>query len=158
MLLSLRGVLPFVAVNRNLAQTIAAGAAAIHARGVEAEAVRAVGRDNPALQTNRGLAFHATDNDTLIAYSKSTADGDNAVLAVVNLDPHHVQTGWVTLDLDVLGLDDDAPFQMHELLTGARYLWHGRRNFVRLDPSASPAHVFRVRRRVRTERDFDYFL
>jgi starch synthase (maltosyl-transferring) len=37
-------------------------------------------------------------------------------------------------------------------------LWHGARNFVQLDPSHVPAHVFRLRRRVRTERDFDYFL
>ena len=47
---------------------------------------------------------------------------------------------------------------MHDLLSDARYLWHGARNFVRLDPKESPAHVFRLRRRVRTERDFDYFL
>jgi starch synthase (maltosyl-transferring) len=122
------------------------------------ERINRVRRENPALQTNRGLRFHATDSDALLAYSKSSDDGESAVLAVVNLDPHHVQSGWVTLDLDALDLDDGVPFQMHELLTGARYLWSGRRNFVRLDPSASPAHVFRVRRRVRTERDFDYFL
>ncbi len=34
----------------------------------------------------------------------------------------------------------------------------GTRNFVQLDPDRSPAHIFRLRRRVRTERDFDYFL
>ena len=39
-----------------------------------------------------------------------------------------------------------------------RYLWHGARSFVALDPAVLPAHVFRVRRRLRTERDFDYFL
>jgi starch synthase (maltosyl-transferring) len=47
---------------------------------------------------------------------------------------------------------------MHDLLTGARFLWQGRRNFVALDPARVPAHVFRLRRKVRTERDFDYFL
>ena len=62
------------------------------------------------------------------------------------------------LDLDTLGLERDQPFQVHDLLTGARYLWHGSRNFVRLDPQQVPGHIFRVRRRVRTERDFDYFL
>ena len=45
-----------------------------------------------------------------------------------------------------------------DLLGGARYLWHGRRNYVALDPASAPAHIFRVRRRIRTERDFDYFL
>jgi starch synthase (maltosyl-transferring) len=29
---------------------------------------------------------------------------------------------------------------------------------VQLDPRAAPAQIFRIRRRVRTERDFDYFL
>ena len=55
---------------------------------------------------------------------------------VVNLDPYHPQSGWVELDLQALGLDQSAPYQVHELLSDARYLWHGARNFVQLDPSA----------------------
>jgi len=47
---------------------------------------------------------------------------------------------------------------MHELLTGERYLWHGQRNYVEIDPHHLPVHVFRLRRKVRTEQDFDYFL
>ncbi len=47
---------------------------------------------------------------------------------------------------------------MHDLLTGGRFLWHGSRDFVMLDPQRVPAHIFRVRRRVRREQDFDYFL
>jgi starch synthase (maltosyl-transferring) len=120
--------------------------------------VNRVRRENAALRADRGLQFHAVDNDSLICYSKTTESGDNAVLTVVNLDPYHVQSGWVTLDLDALGLDAKTPYQMHELLTGARFLWSGARNYVSLDPARSPAHVFRLRRRVRTERDFDYFL
>jgi starch synthase (maltosyl-transferring) len=115
-------------------------------------------RDNPALQSNEGLRFFPVENDSLICYAKSTQDGENAVLTVVNLDPYHPQSGWVQLDLAALGLDAEAPYQMHELLTNARYLWSGPRNYVSLDPARSPAHVFRLRRRVRTERDFDYFL
>ena len=47
---------------------------------------------------------------------------------------------------------------MHDLLGGARFLWSGGRNYVELDPASVPAHVFRLRRRLRTERDFDYYL
>ena len=57
-----------------------------------------------------------------------------------------------------LAIEADRQFQVHDLLTDARYLWSGARNFVQLDPARSPAHIFRVRRRVRTEHDFDYFL
>jgi starch synthase (maltosyl-transferring) len=120
--------------------------------------VNAARRDNPALQRNDGLAFFPVDNDELICYGKVDVEGENAVLVVVNLDPHHVQSGWVTLDLAALGVDEDRAFQVHDVLTGARFLWSGARNFVELDPTRAPAHVFRVRRRVRTERDFDYFL
>jgi starch synthase (maltosyl-transferring) len=113
-------------------------------------------RDNPALQSDWSLAFHGIDNEAMICYSKSA--GDNVVLAIVNLDPYHVQSGWTELDLEALGIDASAPYQMHELISGARYLWQGARNFVSLDPGRVPAHLFRLRRRVRTERDFDYFL
>ena len=119
--------------------------------------VNAARRDNAALQRDVGLRFQTTDNDELIAYAK-VADNGDAVLVVVNLDPHHVQSGWLTLDPNVLAIDVDRPYQMHDLLSGARFLWSGTRNYVQLDPSRSPAHLFRVRRKVRTERDFDYFL
>ncbi len=121
------------------------------------------------MQSDRGLKFHDIDNDNLIAYSKtrriedgpsgsgSTAVGDS-VLVVVNLDPHHTQSGWLQLDLATLGLPSEGSFQVHDLLSGARFLWRGSRNYVALDPTHSPAHVFRIRRRVRTERDFDYFM
>jgi starch synthase (maltosyl-transferring) len=113
-------------------------------------------RENPALQADWSLTFHGIDNEALICYSK--ADGDNVVLTVVNLDPYHAQSGWTALDLEALGLDEATPDQMHELLSGGRYLWQGARNFVQLDPERVPAHVFRLRRKVRTEHDFDYFL
>jgi starch synthase (maltosyl-transferring) len=114
-------------------------------------------RENPALQSDRGLRFHPTDNEQLLCYSKTSEEGDNVVLTVVNLDPHHLQAGWVELDLERLGLSRGEGFQVHDLLSGARYLWQEARNYVQLDPVSMPAHVFRVRRRTRTERDFDYF-
>ncbi len=115
-------------------------------------------RENPALQADASLRFLPTDNDQLIAFSKHTPDGANQIVCVVNLSPHHTHGGWVELDLAALGIESDRPYQMHDLLSGARYLWNGPRNFVQLDPQRSPAHVFRVRRRLHREQDFDYFL
>jgi starch synthase (maltosyl-transferring) len=115
-------------------------------------------RENPALQSDWSLRFFPVDNDSIICYCKTTPNGDNAIVTVVNLDPYHVQSGWVELDADALGIDTQSPYQMHELLSGARYLWTGARNYVSLDPQRAPAHIFRLRRRVRSERDFDYFL
>jgi starch synthase (maltosyl-transferring) len=120
--------------------------------------VNQIRRDNPALQSNRGLRFHPVDNESLIAYSKTTEDGTDSVLTIVNLDPHNRHTGWIELDLSSLGVEAQKPYQVHDLLSGARFLWQGARNFIALDPTYTPAHIFRIRRRVRTEHDFDYFM
>jgi hypothetical protein len=56
------------------------------------------------------------------------------VLAVVNLDPRNAQSGWTSLALDELGLEDDETFEVHDLLTDARYRWTGARNYVELRP------------------------
>ena len=120
--------------------------------------VNRVRRENPALQTDRGLRFHSTENDQLLAYTKSTPDNANVILTVVNVDPHHVQRGMVTLPLDDLGIERDRPYQAHELISGARYLWNGPRNFIELNPGSIAGQIFRFRRRVRSEHDFEYFL
>jgi starch synthase (maltosyl-transferring) len=114
--------------------------------------------ENPALQSDRSLRFHTIDNDNLIAYSKHTPDGANTIVVVVNLDPHHTQSGWVHLPLEDLGVEGDRPYQVHDLLGGGRYLWSGEHNFVELNPHVLPAHILLLRRRVRTERDFEYFM
>lgn len=120
--------------------------------------VNRIRRDNAALQHNHHLQFHSTDNPQLLAYSKSTKDGSNAVLTVVNLSPHYTHSGWVDFSLEDLGVSTSRSFQMHDQLTDARFLWQGRKNYVQLNPVILPAHIFTVRRHLRTERDFDYYL
>jgi starch synthase (maltosyl-transferring) len=114
-------------------------------------------RDNPALQSNENLLFHPIQNDQVLFFSKHTNDLSNVVLVAVNLDPYRFQSGWVDLPLARLGLDARSPFQVHDLLSDARYTWHGPRNYIGLDPKVSPAHVFRVRRRVGGEKDFEHY-
>jgi starch synthase (maltosyl-transferring) len=115
-------------------------------------------RENAALRTTHDLFFHPTDNPWLIAYSKSSVDGSNIVLTVVNLDSFQIQSGWVNLDLDRLRLRPDESFQVLDHLTGTTYLWQGSRNYVELSPAKILAHIFRVLRKVRSEKDFDYYL
>jgi len=119
--------------------------------------VNRIRRDNAPLQGNRSLNFHAIDNDALLAYSKTSQDVSQAILVVVNLDPHHAQSGFLDIDLGAVGLVAGQTFQAHDLLSGARYLWKGSRNYVALDPQHANAHIFRIRHHVRSERDFDYF-
>jgi starch synthase (maltosyl-transferring) len=120
--------------------------------------VNRIRRENAALQSNEGLRFLDIDNDQMIAYSKAAPDLSNIVVVVVNLDPYHKQSGWLTLPLEPLQIDRQQSYQAHDLLGNARFFWHGERNFVELDPDLVPAHIFAIRRRLRTERDFDYFM
>jgi starch synthase (maltosyl-transferring) len=120
--------------------------------------VNRIRRENAAFHNDANLTFHQVDNEELIAYSKSSVDGENVTLTVVNLSPHHVHSGWVQLDLEALGVPADKPFQVVDLLTDAYYTWQGSRNYVQIDPHSVPAHVFVIRRHLRTEHDFDYFM
>jgi starch synthase (maltosyl-transferring) len=120
--------------------------------------VNRIRNENAALQTDWDLEFHPVDNDQLICFSKRAADGSNLLVMVINLDPHHRQSGFVDLPLDRFDIEENKPYQANDLLTGARYMWTGRRNYVDLDPNSVPGHIFRIRRRLRVETDFEYFL
>lgn len=110
--------------------------------------VNEIRRENAALQQMRGLRFHETRNNQLIAYTRQARDpGDetgNLMLVVVNLDYEQAQEGGVELPLAELGLPTDVPFAVHDLLADERHQWQGAWNYVRLDPGA--AHVFRLGR------------
>jgi starch synthase (maltosyl-transferring) len=120
--------------------------------------VNRIRRENRALQGDRSLRFYPVDNPEILCFGKRTEDLSNIIVVAVNLDPHHTQSGWVELPSEELGLDPQQTFQVHDLLTDARYLWHGKRNYVQLDPDSEPAQIFRMRPRIRREQDFDYFM
>jgi len=117
--------------------------------------VNMIRRDNPALQTDRGLRFVETDNEHLIAYSKVDEGGSNLLLMVVNLDPYHTQSGLVGVPIHRWGVVPDQQYQVHDLISDARYSWRNWKNYVELNPFVQPAHIFRVQHRIRDERDFD---
>jgi starch synthase (maltosyl-transferring) len=120
--------------------------------------INQIRRDNLALHFDRSLRFIPTDNDQILAFSKKTDDNTDVVVTVVNLDPHHTQSAWVRVPFWEFGLSHAEPYQVHDQISDARYLWAGEANFVQLDPNSCPAHIFRIRRKVKTERDFDYYV
>jgi starch synthase (maltosyl-transferring) len=120
--------------------------------------INRIRRENVALQSDDTLTFCELDNDQLIAYAKHDGATGNVILTVVNLDPYNTQSGWLNLDLERLGVAADRPYQVHDLLSNLRYQWRGPHNFVMLDPRRVPAHIFKIRRHLRSEHDFDYFL
>jgi starch synthase (maltosyl-transferring) len=108
-------------------------------------------RNNRALHEYENLRFHTVENEQIIFYSKATEALDNIILVLVNLDPYNSQSGFAYVPLESFGITGGDPYQVEDLLTGEKFVWNGRRNFVMLDPHSRPAHVFKVRRLIRME-------
>jgi starch synthase (maltosyl-transferring) len=110
--------------------------------------VNAIRRSHPALQSDGSLRFLATDNPQIIAYCKDgTAAGSaETIMVVVNLDPHHLQHGFVQ------GPATDRSYLVEDLLTGTSYMWRSEWNYVRLDPGVNQGHVFAIGAERRAQR------
>ena len=115
--------------------------------------LNAIRRDQLALHTLRTLRFHAADNESLLAFSKTTHRGPStdparphqaSVLVVANLDPEWNQGGWLDLDLEALGVDASRPYAVHDLVADRTFTWEGSHVYVELHPTEQPGHVFRV--------------
>ncbi len=104
---------------------------------------------HPALRQLRNLDVHWSDDESILVYSKyldgAYVEGGatDALIMVVNVDPHSVRETVVRLDLTRIGLDADARFTVRDLLTGATFEW-GRDNYVRLDAFTEPMHILHV--------------
>ncbi|MDE2409785.1 MAG: alpha-1,4-glucan--maltose-1-phosphate maltosyltransferase, partial [Actinomycetales bacterium] len=105
--------------------------------------------DNPALHQLRNIEIHATDDSSIICFTKhlkaehSPTGQANTIIVVVNTDPHAVRETTVHLDLNKLGFASDAQFRVTDLFTSQSFQW-GAHNYVKLDSFVEPAHVLRV--------------
>ena len=120
--------------------------------------VNKVRRENPCLQATRNIEFYETDNDHLICYGKFTENLSNIILVVANLDSFHTQSGWLTVPIKKLGIEPGQSYLVHDLLGDDKYIWQGERNYVELNPHIAPAHIFSIKKRLRRETDFDYYM
>jgi starch synthase (maltosyl-transferring) len=131
-------------------------------------------REHVALQRYANLSFQTSDNPSILFYRKAPAESrvqwtsrsgelvpatiqrqlagdervrlDGNLLIAVTTDPHRAQETMVHVPIHEMGIDDDEPYVVHDLLTDIRYTWRGVRNYVRLDPAEAVGHLFRVER------------
>ncbi len=99
-------------------------------------------RAHPALQTLRGITFHETNHESVIAYSRK--DGDDVVLTICTLAPRNTAQATVKFNMPALGLGWDAQFAAHDLVSNNTWTW-GREVYVELDPFKAVAHIVHVR-------------
>ena len=107
-------------------------------------------REHPALRQLRNLVLHRSDDDAVLVFSKHldgafTRSGkSDTVIVVANVDPHSVRETLVHLDTASFGIAPGRPFDVRDLITGARWTW-SERDYVRLDAFAEPVHLLHVR-------------
>jgi starch synthase (maltosyl-transferring) len=110
----------------------------------EITALNHMRRQNPALQTHRGVQFLVARNDAILYYEKATADRSNVVLVAVSLDPFGAQEADFELPLWRWSLPDQAALAAENLSTGETFTWYGKYQHLRLTPE-SPYAIWRVR-------------
>ncbi|HUS24941.1 MAG TPA: maltotransferase domain-containing protein [Candidatus Binatia bacterium] len=101
-------------------------------------------RAQPALQSHLGVQFHNAWNDQVLWFEKATPSRDNVLLVAIGLDPFNAQAADVELPLWNWGLPDDAALAAEDLLSGARFVWRGKRQRIQL-PAERPYALWRVR-------------
>jgi starch synthase (maltosyl-transferring) len=100
-------------------------------------------REEPALQTCLGLAFHHADNDHIIYYSKMVPGYSDCLLVAVNLDPFAAQEAVIEVPLWLFGLDDTGSVAADDLLEDRKLRWTGKLQRVRLTP-LRPYAIWRI--------------
>jgi starch synthase (maltosyl-transferring) len=108
--------------------------------------INQIRKQNRALQIFTNLRFYPADNAAILFYGKMTPARDNIILVVVNLDPFRKQNSFILVPIEEFGQMESDEYQVHDLLSDARYTWRGRQNYVELDPEIQPAHIFLVHR------------
>ncbi|WAJ35528.1 alpha-1,4-glucan--maltose-1-phosphate maltosyltransferase [Pseudomonas sp. GOM7] len=102
-------------------------------------------RDNPALHSHLGFAAYSAWNDNILYFGKRTEDLRNFILVAVSLDPYDAQEAHFELPLWELGLPDDAALDGEDLMNGHRWTWHGKVQWMRIEPWHLPFGIWRIR-------------
>ena len=103
-------------------------------------------KTNRALQFYDNLRFYPADNDAILFYGKMTAAREDIVLIVLNIDPHRKQHSYVDVPIEQFGSTEGEAYQVHDLLSDARYTWHAAAITLNWIRKFSRRIFFRIRR------------
>ncbi|MCJ1887001.1 alpha-1,4-glucan--maltose-1-phosphate maltosyltransferase [Pseudomonas sp. LA21] len=101
-------------------------------------------RENPALHSHLGFHAYNAWNDNILYFGKRTDDLSNFILVAVCLDPDNAQEADFELPLWEFGLPDDASIGGEDLMNGQRWVWHGKRQRMRIEPWTLPFGIWRL--------------
>ncbi|MGN6375620.1 MAG: alpha-1,4-glucan--maltose-1-phosphate maltosyltransferase [Sphingomonas sp.] len=100
-------------------------------------------RAHAALQTHLNTRFYLAHNDNIIWYGKPSPAGDEMIMVMINVDPHHTQECDFEVPLWEFGLPDHGSIAVEDLAAGHRFDWHGKVQHIRLAPD-EPYRLWRL--------------
>jgi starch synthase (maltosyl-transferring) len=100
--------------------------------------------EHAALQTQRNILLLNAWNENVIAYTRLSPDHDEAIMVLVNLDPHNRQECAYEAPLWEFGLPDHAAIEVDDLLFGGRFTLYGKSHQIALDPKHNPVVIWRL--------------
>jgi starch synthase (maltosyl-transferring) len=100
-------------------------------------------KSEPALQSHLGTTFYNAFNDKVIYFGKHPLGHEHRVLVLVSLDPHAPQAVDFEIPLWEWGLTDADVVTVEDLLSGARFVWHGKLQHAVLTPD-NPYRIWRI--------------
>ena len=101
-------------------------------------------KESSALMEIGNLEFHTTNNPNIIFYTRKSIKTGETLMIAVNINPFETHQATVEVPLEKVGICNDLPYRVTDLLTGATYTWQGEKNYVRLIPDERPAHILRI--------------
>ena len=101
-------------------------------------------KSHPALQSHLGVSFYNAGNDQILVYGKRAPGAEDMVLVAISLDPHHSQETGFEIPLWEWKLPDDGAIEVEDLVRGERFVWHGKNQNLRLDPTVLPYAIWRL--------------
>ncbi len=109
--------------------------------------LNSIRRTHPALQQLRNLSLHSSTDDAILCFSKRTvsAERDDTVIVVANLDPAAPRKTLLHLDMPALGFDRNDTFEVTDELSGGTWRWSDS-NDVLIDPAEAPVRILAVSR------------
>jgi starch synthase (maltosyl-transferring) len=111
----------------------------------EISVLNQIRKSNPALHTHRGLTFYNAFNDYGVAYGKALTARNEIIFVIVSLDPHNIQDVTFEMPLWEWKLADHESLRVHDLIHGGPpFVWTGKLQHVRLDPSILPYAIWRL--------------
>lgn len=107
--------------------------------------LNAIRKNQEALQENGNVEFHQTDNPNILFYTRTSAKTGKTVMVAVNINPFETHEATLKVPTDLVGICNDEPYRVEDLLTGDIFTWRGAYNYVRLIPDERPAHILEVK-------------